>query len=172
MSAVIVIVSITLLMAGVLVPPIGTRWDAYRARRDLLPLWTLMTDLAPELVFGHRDLRALVTEIRDISIGPLRPYLDPRVDHHARTMAGAEHASAEARAIGQAAAIIVAIRAFRDGRPPLVARPPLIIGIPDQSEHPASEADEVDALVRIAKALPNPIVTHVVKELGHVHDHA
>ncbi|WP_141981040.1 MAB_1171c family putative transporter [Saccharothrix saharensis] len=167
-STVLVTSAITLLMAGVLVPPLGARWEARRFHARLQPLWAELTSVAPELVYSpsHRRgdrLRIRVTEMRDILIGPLHAYLDPQV----ATNAGKQAArlglpEPEARAVAEAATIAVALEAKRRDLPPITAMP-VVIG----------EADDVAQLVLIADAFADsPIVADTVKEFRSQHDHA
>ncbi|MFT7836948.1 hypothetical protein Q5530_12430 [Saccharothrix sp. BKS2] len=158
--------AVMLLMAGVLVPPIGVRLEARRTHAALHPLWSALTTMAPELVYGRRSrgdrLRIRVTEIRDVLIGPLHAYLDPEVTAEVRGRADdlgmPEH---EARATAEAATIAVALEAKRRNLPPLTTAP-VVIG----------ETDDAAQLVRIADAFTgSDLVTAAVKEFQDHHDH-
>jgi hypothetical protein len=155
--------AICLMTLGVLVPPIGTRWDATKATRKLRPLWTAMTFAAPELVFPERQgtrLRAYVTEIRDVLIGPLKPYLDADVAQRARQLAEQAGLVDDLESIVEAAVIAVALKAHHHRCAPRHDSP-IAIAIPDD----ADESADVDRLVRIATAFAtSAIVTTVVEE--------
>jgi hypothetical protein len=160
--------AIMLLIAGVLVPPLGSRWEARKLHARLQPLWAALTSVAPELVYGHRRsrgdrLRIRVTEIRDVLIGPLHAYLDPDVTADTRNRA--DHLGLpepDARATAEAATIAVALEAKRRGLPALTTAP-VVIG----------EADDIAQLVRIADAFAtSPVVADTVKEFQDQHDHA
>ena len=156
-------IAVCLMTAGIMVPPLGTRWDARKAARQLRPLWTAMTAEVPELAFPQRRgtrLRAYVTEIRDILIGPLKPYLDANIGARARHLAqtaGLDRQAEEAAA--EAAMIAAALRAHHHHRSP--ARTSPMIAIPDALD----ESADVDRLVRIATAFTtSDIVAAVLEE--------
>jgi hypothetical protein len=158
--------SIMLLMAGVLVPPLGARWESRKLHARLQPLWAALTSVAPELVYGHRRsrgdrLRIRVTEIRDVLIGPLHAYLDPTITAAIRNRADRLGLTeSDARAAAEAATIAVALEAKRRGLPPLTTAP-VVIG----------EADDITQLVRIADAFADsPVVADTVKEFRNQHD--
>ncbi|XVV05362.1 MAB_1171c family putative transporter [Actinosynnema sp. CA-248983] len=164
-------VSIILLMAGILVPPFGARWEARKAHARLEPLWSAVTAVAPELVFGNRGnaadrLRVRITEIRDVLIGPLHSYLDSSVvDRVSRQAADGESSAQQARAVGEAAAIAVALEAKRRAAAPVDTSPVIIGEAPDD--------EEVAQLVRISTAFAHsPLVTEAVKEFQAQHDPA
>jgi hypothetical protein len=112
-------VGILLLMAGVTVPAVGPRRQLKRHHRQLEPLWRDLTDFAPEVKFtgattGRADItdrvRQRLTEINDVLVGPLQPYLDPAV--HAAALADAEREAGRgvpAAAVAQAVTIATAL---------------------------------------------------------------
>lgn len=89
-------------MAGVAVPAVGLRIDLRRQNRALLRLWRDLTAFAPDVLFSTPKARGLarrgvadrgrtrVTEIRDVLVGPLQPYLDADVARNARDLAVSE----------------------------------------------------------------------------------
>ncbi|MFE9747587.1 MAB_1171c family putative transporter [Saccharothrix saharensis] len=160
--------AIMLLMAGVLVPPLGARWESRKLHARLQPLWSALTSVAPELVYGHRwgrgdRLRIRVTEIRDVLIGPLHAYLDPVIAADARNRADRLGLTeTDARAVTEAATIAVALEAKRQDLSPLTTAPVAI-----------GEADDIAQLVRIADAFVNsPVVADTIKEFRNQHDRA
>jgi uncharacterized protein DUF6545 len=163
-SSQLIIVAVVLLMAGVLVPPFGARWDDRKAARELDPLWRDLTAVAPELVFRSRHrpgLRAMVTEIHDVCIGPLQLYLDPAVADRARQLAEDHDVPAEHRQpVAEAAAIAVGLDAKRRDLPPLTTDP-VLVGVPKTDDEPA----DVDRLVLIANAyVASPVVAQILEE--------
>jgi uncharacterized protein DUF6545 len=161
-SSWLIIIAIVLLMAGVMVPPFGARWDARRAHTELGPLWTMLTDSAPNLVYpGPRadQLRVRTTEIRDVLIGPLSPYLSPEIVSRVHDQATALN-TPDPQAVGEAAAIAVAVEAKRRDQAPLTTSPAQI-----------AADDDLDQLVRISQALDSPLVDAAIQEFVNSHDH-
>lgn len=168
----LVTLAIVFLMTGVMAPPLGARWEARRAAAQLRPLWSAVTDVAPELVFHGRRcdrLRMQITEIRDVLIGPLHAYLDPQVLQHAQHRAEQDGLTEEdARAVAEAAVIAVALEAKRSGLPALTTTPVVI-----SSDNDLDDATEGERLIRVAKAFTeSPLVSAIVKEFTNPHDHA
>lgn len=163
-------VSIALLMSGVMVPPIGARWEAHTAAKEVHPLWTDVTSIAPELVFAHRGdrLRRQVTEIRDVLIGPLHPYLDPHI--YRRVLGAAIDGGtieSDAEVTAEAAVVAIAIEAKRRDLPALTETPLIIGGTVDQGDDAEGER-----FVRIARAYRNsPFVANALHEFKEHHDH-
>ncbi|KFU77790.1 hypothetical protein SAMN04489729_0817 [Amycolatopsis lurida] len=128
-SRVLTTAGILLLMAGVTVPAVVPRRQLRRHYRALEPLWRDLTTFAPELrydapptrrVFGRPDVTDLVrtrlTEINDVLVGPLQPYLDPAVYTAALQPAEAGTSSAN-RAHAQAVTIATALVTAEHGAP-------------------------------------------------------
>lgn len=120
--------SILCLMAGVAVPAVGPRIDLRRQNRALLPLWRDLTTFAPDVLFSTPKARGLarrgvadrvrtrVTEIRDVLVGPLQPYLDADVASEARDLAIDEGmAENDVNIVTEAAVIAAALAAARRG---------------------------------------------------------
>lgn len=158
-NTMLVLVAIALLMSGVMVPPLGARWEARKAAAEVDPLWIDVTALAPELVFAHRGdrLRRQITEIRDVLIGPLHPYLDPDAFHRVLNEAIRSGLSkSDAEPVAEAAVIAIAIDAKRRELPALTQTPLIIGGTAD----PGDDA-EGERFVRIARAyVSSPFVTN------------
>lgn len=163
-SQALILIAIALLMAGTLVPPIGTRRDARRARQALTPLWRDLTAQAPELVFGHQrgsKLRIMVTEIRDVLIGPLHHYLSPTAAAQARILAEEEGLTGvELETTVEAAMIAIALNAKRNDCPALTTTPVAVGGADHQDD-----ASEVAWLTQVANAYSSsPVVTRALQE--------
>lgn len=168
-NSLLILVSIAFLMSGVMTPPFGARWEARRAAAEVLPLWRAVTAVAPELVFKNKGdrLRSQITEIRDVLIGPLHPYLSPEVYQQVREASIEKGDTSDvAEATAEAAVIAVALEAKRRELPALTSTP-LIIG--DADDH---DADEGDRFVRIGRAYTaSPLVSNAVQEFADQHDH-
>ncbi|TWP47404.1 hypothetical protein FKR81_32335 [Lentzea tibetensis] len=167
-----VTLAIVFLMSGVMAPPLGARREARQAVAVVRPLWSAVTAVAPELVFGSRRgplLRMQITEIQDVLIGPLHAYLDPLVLEHAQQRAEQDGLVGEdARAVAEAAVIAVALEATRLELPPLTSTP-VVIGNDDDLD----DASEGQRLVRVAQAFTeSPLVSAIVEEYLNLHDHA
>ncbi|MCK2237731.1 MULTISPECIES: MAB_1171c family putative transporter [unclassified Crossiella] len=168
----IVLPAIVLLMAGVLVPPLGPVWDARRAYRALTPLWRALMEQAPELRFNRPTstsesraaarLRGRVVEIRDVLVGPLQMYLTPSLAERARALAAAQGLSGEALDIAAEAAVIaVALRLRSSGLPPLTATPAQF-GYSDS----ADPDRDVARLVQLSRAFStSPIANTLLEEV-------
>ncbi|WUL71587.1 hypothetical protein OG943_22480 [Amycolatopsis sp. NBC_00345] len=126
-SRVLTTAGILLLMAGVTVPAVAPRRQLLRHHRALEPLWRDLTAFAPELrytatparrLFGRPDItdrvRTRVTEINDVLVGPLQPYLDPKV--YATALQPAD-TSPPNRAYAQAVTIATALATAEHGAP-------------------------------------------------------
>ncbi|WP_326950234.1 hypothetical protein OG439_16490 [Amycolatopsis sp. NBC_01307] len=111
---------ILLLMAGVTVPAVGPRNRMRRDHRQMEPLWRDLTTYAPEVKFQARParraditdrVRQRLTEMNDVLVGPLQPYLDPAV--YSAALASAEQEAGQtavpAAATAQAVTIATAL---------------------------------------------------------------
>jgi hypothetical protein len=159
----LILAAVGSLMAGVLVPPLGARWDLRSATRAITPLWRDLIDAAPELRFeqaGVPSVRARVTEIRDVLLGPLRPYLDPEVSSRAtERVSDVDHLTElDRRATVDAAVIAVAVRAKSNGLPPLTTTPA------DMTGHEQHGIDDAAWLARVGNAYTTSRIVREVTE--------
>lgn len=159
----LILLAVGSLMAGVLVPPLGARWDLRNTARAVVPLWRELIKAAPELRLDHvgePSVRACVTEIRDVLLGPLRRYLDPEVAGRARLRAStADLPEVDQQAAVEAAVIAVAVRAKTQGLPPLTTEPA------EMSDHAERGIDDAAWLARVGRAyMTSPIVRDVTEE--------
>ncbi len=127
-SRVLTTAGILLLMAGVTVPAVAPRRQLRRHYHALEPLWHDLTTFAPELrytaapprrMFGRLDITDLVrtrlTEMNDVLVGPLQPFLDPAVFAAALQPAAASPDASRAHA--QAVTIATALVTAEHGAP-------------------------------------------------------
>ncbi|MDT8910919.1 MAB_1171c family putative transporter [Amycolatopsis sp. PS_44_ISF1] len=166
-------VSILLLMAGVTVPAVGPRNRMRRDHRDMEPLWRDLTTYAPEVKFPGRPtrradisdrVRQRITEINDVLVGPLQPYLDPAVYSAVLQSANrdAGHMTASA-ATAQAATIATALTSAD----PVVTEKPVTFS----SANTEDFRDEASWLANVATAYAQ--LTGSLKEPStHVANHA
>ena len=163
----LIFLSVLLFMLGVMIPPLGARWEERRAHARLEPLWRALTSVAPQLVFARgrpaNRLRVRITEIRDVLIGPLHAYLDQRIIDSVRERLDRRGLSPHrAQATAEAAAIACAIEARRQNLPALAAGS-VVIGETD-------ETNDTLNLIRIGDAFASPVVAVTVKEFLDQHD--
>ncbi|MER5262281.1 MAB_1171c family putative transporter [Actinosynnema sp. NPDC002837] len=163
----LIFLSVLLFMLGVMIPPLGARWEERQAYLRLEPLWRALTSVAPELVFARgrhtNRLRVRITEIRDVLIGPLHPYLDQEIIDSVRDrLDGQRLPPHRAQAMAEAAAVACAIEAKRQNFPALTVDP-VVIGETD-------EANDTLNLIRIGDAFASPVVAETVKEFLDHHD--
>jgi hypothetical protein len=156
-----------LALTGFMLPSLGPRWERRRTGARLEPLWRALTEQAPELVFSSNTkrradrLRNRVTEIRDVVVGPLHPYLHPSAADRARELgAGQGLAGQQLQATVEAAAIAVAIQAKKHDIPaPMTA--PIVFNGPNAADHGAEAA----WLAQVSTAFASsPVVRTVVSE--------
>jgi len=170
-SRVLTTAGILLLMAGVTVPAIGPRNQLRRNHRDLEPLWQDLITYAPEARFQVKTtrrtditdrIRQRLTEINDVLVGPLQPYLDPAVYRAALASAeqDAGHGEIPAPAIAQAATIAAALNstnpASSDESVPFPSA-----DTADYREESAWVAHVANAYVRLTRTAPNAEGPHL-----------
>jgi hypothetical protein len=135
-----------LALTGFMLPSVGPRWERRRTGAQLEPLWRALTEQAPELVFSSNTkgtaarLRNRITEIRDVVVGPLHPYLHPSAAERAHEL-GTEQGLAddELQATVEAATIAVALHAKKHDIPaPMTA--PIVFDGPSAADHGAEAA--------------------------------
>nr|WP_042190472.1 MAB_1171c family putative transporter [Kibdelosporangium sp. MJ126-NF4]CEL19364.1 putative integral membrane protein [Kibdelosporangium sp. MJ126-NF4]CTQ94837.1 putative integral membrane protein [Kibdelosporangium sp. MJ126-NF4] len=130
-----------LCLTGFMLPSLGPRWERGRTLRRLEPLWRALTEQAPELVFSTNTkdtadrLRNRITEIRDVLVGPLQPYLHPTVADRATELAIAEGLEGEQlQATVEAATVAVGLEARKHDIPaPITAA--IVFNGPDAADH-------------------------------------
>ncbi|WP_410648187.1 MAB_1171c family putative transporter [Amycolatopsis sp. cmx-4-54] len=142
-----------LMTTGIMVPAVGPRLQLRRHHRALLPLWRDLVDFAPRVQFTEPSARRLwsgrgdiadrvrhrLTEINDVLVGPLQPFIDPAA--HAAALGRAEAnpvRGATAAATAQAVTIATALTAARDEMPvnavsPVAFTPPDVTDIRDEA---------------------------------------
>lgn len=169
-GALLTLLSLVLELAGVSTIPVGNTLVRNRAAKQMKPLWEALIGVAPDLRFtqGINVLHRRTTEIRDVLLGPLQPYLDPAVAERAHTL-GAEAGLTgdELTITADAATIAVALRYLRSGYEPDVGTPLLI-------SSPASPdpGDDAEWLIRMSRAfIESPVVATVQKEFTAHHEH-
>jgi uncharacterized protein YbjQ (UPF0145 family) len=160
----LIMIAIVLLMLGIMLPPLGSRWESSRAVKQLGRLRGALVDIAPGVVFdhyrGHDRLRVCITEIRDVLQGHLIGYLDAAVVEDFRARALHEgHDAARAQAVGEAAVIAVALHAHRNEHPPTTVTPVIIAG----TAHP-SDAAEVDKLLAVAREFDTSPLVDIARQ--------
>ncbi|RJQ79633.1 DUF6545 domain-containing protein [Amycolatopsis panacis] len=152
-------------MAGATIPALGPRNRMRCQYRQLEPLWRDLTAFAPEVKFGTRSpyrtditdrIRQRLTEINDVLIGPLQPYLDPAV--HAAALASAEQkaghgAAPDTAATAQAVTIATALISTEPVNPnrPVVFTTPGTQDYRDEAAWYASVAAAYSHLTTTAK---------------------
>lgn len=163
--------AIVLELTGIIITPLGTTWARLRAARQIRPLWGALIETAPDLRFTRNvdKLHARTTEIRDVLLGPLQPYLDPAVAARARTLGSeAGLVDDELTITTDAATIAVAIHSRRSGHQTAAPGTPLIISSPASTD----PGDDAEWLVRMSRAFTeSPVVATTVKEFTQRHDH-
>jgi hypothetical protein len=156
-----------LALTGFMLPSLGPRWERRRTGAQLEPLWRALTEQAPELVFSSSTkgtaarLRNRITEIRDVVVGPLHPYLHPAAAERARELGtGQGLADEELQATVEAATIAVALHAKKHDIPaPMTA--PIVFNGPSAADHGAEAA----WLAKVSTAYAtSPVVRTVVSE--------
>jgi hypothetical protein len=156
-----------LALTGFMLPSLGPRWERRRTGAQLEPLWRALTEQAPELVFSSSTkgtaarLRNRITEIRDVVVGPLHPYLHPAAAERARELGAAQGlADEELQATVEAATIAVALHAKKHDIPaPMTA--PIVFNGPSAADHGAEAA----WLAKVSTAYAtSPVVRTVVSE--------
>ncbi|OAP20543.1 hypothetical protein A4R44_08703 [Amycolatopsis sp. M39] len=156
---------ILLLMAGVTVPAIGPRNQLRRNHRDLEPLWQDLITYAPEAKFDAKPtrraditdrIRQRLTEINDVLVGPLQPYLDPAV--YQAALASAEHDAGHGEIPAPAVAQAVTIAAALTSTNPVVSdrRVPFpSADTADYRQESAWVAQVANAYARLTRIAPN-----------------
>lgn len=160
-------------LTGFMLPSLGPRWERRRTWARLGPLWRALTEQAPELVFasdtgGTADrLRNRVTEIRDVIIGPLQPYLHPSAAEHARELGARQGLAGERlQAVVEAATIAVALRAKEHDIPAPITETIVFNGpnAPDQGADAAWLA-EVSTAFTTSPVVPAVVERFVEQEI-------
>ncbi|ALG06182.1 MAB_1171c family putative transporter [Kibdelosporangium phytohabitans] len=154
-------------LAGFMLPSLGPRWERGRTMRRLEPLWSALTAQAPELVFSTNTkdaadrLRNRITEIRDVLVGPLQPYLHPSSAERATELGtGRDLTGDELQATVEAATIAVALEARKHDIPaPLTTA--IVFNGPSAADHGAEAA----WLAKVSTAFADSeVVRTVVRE--------
>ncbi|MCP3800348.1 hypothetical protein NLX83_13875 [Allokutzneria sp. A3M-2-11 16] len=172
-GTILAMTSALLMMMGITLPTLGSRWERRQADRQLEPLWAAVIGAVPDVLFtppvGASPDRLLirVTTIRDAVSGPLRPFLRRDIADRARELgelAGISREDADAAA--HAAVIAAALRAYQRNEPPA-----------DLTNRVVISADGPDHVLRLAKIADayttSPIVSTITKENSFdEHDHA
>lgn len=159
-----------LALTGFMLPSMGPRWERRRTRARLEPLWRALTEQAPELVFAPDStdrtgkdgkLRNRVTEIRDVVVGPLHPYLHPTAAERASQLGTEQGLEGEdLQATVEAATIAVALHAKKHDIPAPISSA-IVFNGPSAADHGAEAA----WLAKVSTAFAtSPVVRTVVAE--------
>lgn len=154
-------------LTGFILPSVGPRWERGRTLRRLEPLWRTLTEQAPELVFSTHTkdtadrLRNRITEIRDVLVGPLHPYVHPASADRATELGTSQGLDGEQlQATVEAAMVAVALEAKKHDIPaPLTTA--VVFNGPSAADHGAEAA----WLAKVSTAFADSdVVRTVVRE--------